>query len=170
VGLKLNERHQLPVYANVNLLGGNINTIKKNTETFHQNARQNHDMKTTNRCFESVAQFRYLGMTVTNQNLIEEEIKRRLNLDNACYYSIQTLLSSRLLPRNIKIKINKTIILPVVLYGCETWSLTSREKRRLRVFENRVLRRIFGPKRDEVTDGGENCIMRSFITCSVRQV
>jgi hypothetical protein len=54
------------------------------------------------------------------------------------------------LPRNSKVKINKTIILPVVLYGCETWSLTLKEEHRLRVFENRVLRRLFGPKRDEV--------------------
>jgi hypothetical protein len=60
-------------------------------------------------------------------------------------------LSSRLLSRNIKVRIYKTIILPVVLYGCETWSLTIREEHGLRVFENRVLRRIFGPKRDEVT-------------------
>jgi hypothetical protein len=60
-------------------------------------------------------------------------------------------LSSRLLSRNVKVKIYKTIILPVVLYGCETWSLTLREEHRLRVFENRVLRRIFGPKRDEMT-------------------
>jgi hypothetical protein len=60
-------------------------------------------------------------------------------------------LSSRLLSRNVKVKIYKTIILPVVLYGCETWSLTLREEYRLRLFENRVLRRIFGPKRDEVT-------------------
>jgi hypothetical protein len=60
-------------------------------------------------------------------------------------------LSSRLLSRNVKVKIYKTIILPVVLYGCESWSLTLREEHRLRVYENRVLRRIFGPKRDEVT-------------------
>jgi hypothetical protein len=63
----------------------------------------------------------------------------------------QSLLSSRLLSRNVKVKIYKTIILPVVLYGCETWSLTLREVHRLSVFENRVLRKIFGPKRDEVT-------------------
>jgi hypothetical protein len=61
-------------------------------------------------------------------------------------------MSSRLLPKNLKIRIYKAIILPMVLYGCETWSLTLREEHRLRVFENRVLRRIFGPKRDEVTD------------------
>jgi hypothetical protein len=60
-------------------------------------------------------------------------------------------MSSRLLSRNVKVKIYKTILLPVVLYGCETWSLTLREEHRLSVFENRVLRRIFGPKRDEVT-------------------
>ena len=65
------------------------------------------------------------------------------------YYSVQTLLSSRLLSKNLKIKIYKTIILPVVLFGCETWSLALREECRLRVFENRILRRIFGPKRDE---------------------
>jgi hypothetical protein len=99
-----------------------------------------------------VPQFKYLGTTVTNQNLIQEEIKRRLNSGNAYYYSVQNLLSSRLLSKNSKIRIFKTIILPFVLYGCETWSLTLREEHRLRVFENKVLRRIFGPKRDEVTE------------------
>ena len=64
---------------------------------------------------------------------------------------MRNLLSSRLLSKNLKIKIYGTIILPVVSCGCETWSLTLREERRLRVFENRVLRRIFGPRRDEVT-------------------
>ena len=70
----------------------------------------------------------------------------RLKLGNACYYSVQNLLSSRLLSKNLKIKIYRTIILPAVLYGCETCSLTLREECRLR-----VLRRVLGPKRDEVT-------------------
>ena len=70
---------------------------------------------------------------------------------NACYHSVQNFVSSSLLFKNIKIKMHRAIILPVVLYGCETWSLILREERRLRVFETRVLRRIFGPKRDEVT-------------------
>jgi hypothetical protein len=83
--------------------------------------------------------------------LIQEEIKRRLNSGNACYHSVQSLLSSRLLSKKLNIRIYKMIILPVVLYECETWSLTLREEHRLRVFDNRVLRRIFGPKRDEVT-------------------
>jgi hypothetical protein len=64
---------------------------------------------------------------------------------------VQDLVSSSLLSKNTKIKIYRTIFLPVVLYGCETWSVTLREEHRLRVFENRVLRKIFGPKRDEVT-------------------
>jgi hypothetical protein len=98
-----------------------------------------------------VSQFKYLGTTVINQNLIQEEIKRRLSSGNACYHSGQSLLSSRVLSRNLKLRIYKTIILPVILYGFETWSLTLREEHRLRVFENKVLRRIFGPKRDEVT-------------------
>jgi hypothetical protein len=91
--------------------------------------------------------FRYLGTTITDRNLIQEEIKRRLNSGNACYHSVQSPLSSRLLSKNIKIRIYKTIILPVVLYGCETWSLTLREEHRLKVSENRVLRRIFGPNK-----------------------
>ena len=74
-----------------------------------------------------------------------------MKLGNACYYSVQNLLSSSFLTKNLKIEIYRTIILPVVLYGCETWSVTLRKERRLSVFENRVLRRVFGPKRDEVT-------------------
>jgi hypothetical protein len=93
-----------------------------------------HSIKIANRSFEGVAKFKYLGMTL-----------------NACYHSVQSILSSRLLFRNVKVKIHKTIILPVVLYRCETWSLTLREKHRLRVFENRVLRRTFGTKKGEVT-------------------
>ena len=88
---------------------------------------------------------------VTSQNSIAEEIKSRLRSGNACCHSVQNLSSSRLLSKNLKIKIYRTIILPVVLNGLETWSLTLREERKLRVFENMVLRRIFGPRRDEVT-------------------
>jgi hypothetical protein len=114
-------------------------------------AEQKHGIKRANRSLEGVAKFKYLRTTLTDQNCMQEEIKSRLNSGNACYHSVQSLLSSRLLSRNVKDKIYKTIILPVVLHGCETWSLILREQNRLRVFENRVLRRIFGPKRDEVT-------------------
>ncbi|KAJ4436615.1 hypothetical protein ANN_16649 [Periplaneta americana] len=101
--------------------------------------------------FEEVEKFKYLGATVTNINDTREEIKRRINMGNACYYSVEKLLSSSLLSKNLKVRIYKTVILPVLLYGCETWTLTLREEHRLRVFENKVLRKIFGAKRDEVT-------------------
>jgi hypothetical protein len=132
VGLKLNGAHQLLAYADdVNPLGDNIDTINKNTETLNgdtkevglevnvektkymlvsrdQNAGQNREIKRVNRSFENVSQFKYLGTTVTNQNLIQEEIKRRWNSGNACYHSDQNLLSSRLLSKNVKVRIYKT--------------------------------------------------------------
>jgi hypothetical protein len=165
VGLKLNETHQLLAYTDdVNLLGDNIDTIKKNRETLidaskevdleinvektkymflsrHQNVGQNWDI-IANRSYENVSQFKYLGITITNQNLIQDEIKIRLNSGNACYRSVQNLLSFHLLSKSLKIRIYKTILLPVVLYG--SWSLTLREEHRLRVF---------GPRRDEMTGG-----------------
>ena len=101
--------------------------------------------------FEKTEQFVHLGTTFMDQNSIQEEIKSSLRSENACYHSVQNLLSSSLQSKNIKIKIYKTIILPVVLYGCETWLLTFSKEHMLRMFENRVLRRIFGPMRDEVT-------------------
>jgi hypothetical protein len=116
-----------------------------------RNAGRDDSVKIDNSSIERVEEFIYLGTMLTDQNSIQEEIKCRLKLGNAWYHSVQNLLSSRLLSKNLKIKIYRTKILPVVLYGCETWSLTLREELRLRVFENRVLRRVFGPKRDEVT-------------------
>jgi hypothetical protein len=112
----------------VNLLGDKIDTIKKNADTLydaskevgleinvektkymllsrHQNVGQNRDIKIANRSFENGSQFKYLGMTVTNQNLIQEEIKRRLSSGNACYHSDKILLSSRLLSKKVKMKI-----------------------------------------------------------------
>ena len=95
--------------------------------------------------------FKYLGVMVTNTNDIREEIKCRINMRNACYYSLEKILLSHLLSKKLKVKTYKTVILQVVLYGCETWSLTLRGEHRLRVFENKVLRKIFGAKRDEIT-------------------
>jgi hypothetical protein len=100
-----------------------------------------------------VAHFNYLGATVTRQNCIHEEIKSRLNPGNACYRSVHNFLSWHLLSKNLNTKIYKTIISSVALFGCETWFLTLGEEHRLRVFQNRVLRRIFGPKREEVVGG-----------------
>ena len=132
-------------------LGVNADKTKYVVMSREQTAGLSHTMKVDNSSIERVEEFKYLGTTLTNQNSIQEEIKSRLKLGNASYHSVQNLLSSSLLSRNLKIKIYRTIILPVVLYGRETWSLTLRQEHRLRVFENRVLRRIFGPRRDGVT-------------------
>jgi hypothetical protein len=86
----------------------------------HQNAGQNRDIKIANSLFENMLQCKYLETTVTNQNFIQEEIKWRLNSGKACYHLVQNLLSSHLLSKNLEIKIYKTIILPLVLYWCET--------------------------------------------------
>ena len=116
-----------------------------------KNAGRSHVIKTDNSSFGRVEEFKYLGTTLKSKNSIQEEIKSRLKSVNACYHSVHNLLSSNLLFKNLRTKIYRTIILPDVLYGCETWSLTLMEERRLKMFENRVLRRIFGPKRKEVT-------------------
>jgi hypothetical protein len=100
-----------------------------------------------------VSQFKYLGTTLTNQNLIQEKIKRRLNSGNACYHLVPNTSSSRLLSKNVQVRIYKITILLVVLHGCEIWSLILMEEHKLRVFENRVLRSIFGLKRDAVMGG-----------------
>jgi hypothetical protein len=147
-------------------LGGSVHTVKENAEALvvatkeiglevnsdktkymvmsrERNAGRDDSVKIDNSSIEKVEDFKYLETMLTDQNSIQKEIKSRLKLGNACYHSVHNLLSSRLLSKNLKIKIYRNIILPVVLYGCKTWLPTLREERRLRMFENRVLRRVF---------------------------
>ena len=152
-----------------------MHTIKKNTESFvvasketgleenvdktnymvmsrDQNAGRRHSTKIDNSSSEGRGIIRTFGKkNLTDQNSIQKEIKSRMKLRNVCYLSVQNLLSSCLVSKNIKIMIYITIIFSLVFYVYETWPLKFREERRLRALEHRVLRRIFGPKGDEVT-------------------
>ena len=135
---------------NVNIFGRSIHTIEKNTEALFVSSKEigvevnadrtkyvvmsrdeyagrSRNMKIDNSSFARVEEFKYLGTTLTDQNSVQEEIKSRLKSGNSCSHSVQNLLSSSFLSKNMKIKIHRTIILLFVLYGCETWSLTLRE-------------------------------------------
>jgi hypothetical protein len=149
--LELSGTRQLLVYASdINLLCDSVNTIKENTDILleasrdigleinaeetkymimsrYANSVRNQNIRITNESFENMAKFRYLRTTQTNQNDIHDEIKRKLNSGNAYYHLVQNLLSFRLMSKNLKTKIFKTVILPLVLHGCEILSLTWRE-------------------------------------------
>ncbi|KAJ4440919.1 hypothetical protein ANN_10767 [Periplaneta americana] len=148
---ELNGLHQLLVYADyVNMLGANPQTIRENVGILLE-ANKAIGLKVNPEKTKRGGKIKYLAATITDINDTWEKIKRRINMGNACYYTVENLLSSSLLSNNLKVRIYKTVVLPVVLYGCETWTLTLREEQSLRVFENKVLRKIFGARRDKVT-------------------
>ena len=177
--MKLIGTHQLLFYNDyLHVLGASVRTIKENTEpsvcisdeiglelndektkymvmSRDQHAVQNHNIYIGNKSFEKVEYFNYLGTSLMNHNSFHVEIKCRLQSGNTCCYWVQNLSSSSLLSKNIKVNIYGTIILPFVLYGCDTWSPTVSEEHRLRVFGNSVLRKVFGPMREEVAGEGE---------------
>jgi hypothetical protein len=114
-----------------------------------QNAGESHNIKIHNTSFWKGGAVNIFENNPNKPNSIHEEVKNRLQSLNAGYHSLQNLSSSSLVSHNTKIKVYRTIILPV-LYECKTWSLTLRETHKLRLFENRVLRKIFRPKREEI--------------------
>jgi hypothetical protein len=166
--LKLNGTHQLLVYADaVNILGRSVHTVKENAEALlvgskrtglevhadkskymvmsgNRNAGRSQNIKMIIAPLKRWNCFKYLGTNLANKDSIQEEIQSRLKSGNVCCHSVQNFLSSRLLFKNTKMKIHGTTILSSVVDGCETWSFALREERKLSLFKNRVLRRIFG--------------------------
>ena len=128
-------------------------------------AGRSYSTNISNISYEIVEQFRYLGTKLTNQNCIQEEIKSSMMSGNACYHSVQNVLCSVLIYKNINIKIYRTKILFVILYECETWSLTLVKERRLRVFEKRLLEYL-SLRRTRQQGRGESYIMRNLMICT----
>jgi hypothetical protein len=134
---------------------------------YNYSSGQNYNI--ANGFLENNAKCEWFGIIIINK-FIHDEIKSILNSGISCYHWVQNVSSFPLLPRNVKFKIYKTIILPVVLCGCEKWSPPLREEHWLRVFENKVLWKVFWPERNEVTGDCENCMTRSFINCTLLQI
>jgi hypothetical protein len=121
--MELNGTHQLLVCTEDSRDVGleiNIEKTKYMIISHHPNSRQKQNIRIANELLQNVAKVKYFGMTLTNQNGIHDENKRTLHSENACYHSVQNLLSSHLISTNLKIKIYKTVILPLVLYRCKT--------------------------------------------------
>jgi hypothetical protein len=109
-------------------------------------------------------EFKYLGFLINNNNnSITVEINHRILFANRCYYGLRNLLQSRLLNKGTKCKIYKTLVRPVVLYGSESWTLTKADEEKLRTFERRMLRKIYGPTCEMVS--GEKYSMMNYTVC-----
>ena len=165
-GLKLNGTHQLLVHADgVNVLGGSVHNVKGKVEALivtskeigldvitdksksmvmhrNQNAGRSHRMKINN-SFGRVEEFKYLATNITDQNCIEEKLRADLSHGMLAVIRCRIFCIPVRYTKKLKIKINRIKTLPVFLYGCETWSFRLKEERRLWVFENWMLRRIF---------------------------
>ena len=142
---------------------GNADKTKYMVISGDQNAGRSNGMKNDCSSFARVEEFKYFGTALTNLNSIQEEIKSRFKSGNACCLSLRNLLSSSWLSKYLKININRTIILPVVLYGSETWSPALREEHRIGMFEIKVLRMILGHQTEEVNSSGDNFEMTVMI-------
>jgi len=133
--------------------------------SIYEHAGGNPNRKTGNKSFLSVEEFRYLRAIITNQNFVHLEIK------SSCLLSfVLSISSSSLLSKNVKINVCRRVILFVILYGYVAWFLTLWEEHRLRVFENRALRRIFGPKWDDVTREWRRLHTEEFMICTTHQI
>lgn len=132
--------------------GLQLNTDKTMYFILSRYPSNNNVLQINNTAFTKTNEFNYLGTIVTSDNSIKIEIESRIQKANKCYYSLLTVFKSKLISRNTKLQVYKSLIIPVLTYGSETWTLTKKEENRLRVFERKILRKIFGPIRDRISD------------------
>jgi len=122
-------------------------------------SRRNHNisyhLKVDDYKFERVQSFKYLGAEINENANSHEEVKKRITAANRCYYSLMPLFKSRLLSIKSKITLYKVIVKPVTLYARSTWATTKSDEGKLGVFERKILRKIFGPKRNKSRVNGE---------------
>jgi len=137
-------------------LGLGVNWDKTKYMVVSRTGRENTSVSVGAGSLEWVKSFKYLGATLTEDNSESTEISARILSANRSYFSLAKVLGNRLLSRRNKLRIYKTIIRPVVVYACETWAMTVRDMHRLDRFERKVLRRIFGPRRDGAGPGFRN--------------
>ncbi|PSN38156.1 hypothetical protein C0J52_25847 [Blattella germanica] len=125
--------------------GLKINVEKTKYKLVTKKENNTNFIKINDYTFDQVQEFTYLGSKLNSENNVGREIKQRITNGNITYYMYSKLMKSKILNRELKLKMYKTLIRPVVVYGCESWTLNSNDKHLLRIFEHKILRRIYGP-------------------------
>ncbi|KAF0749456.1 Reverse transcriptase domain-containing protein [Aphis craccivora] len=153
-GLRIGEGHQIKLAAyadDIVIIGETEEDLKRLAEKLIMSRREQvqNALVVGGFTFERVSIFKYLGVDVNQQANSHKEIERRITTGNKSYFALVLVFKSRLISKNIKIRLYKVLIRPIVLYTCGAWAKIKSDEKRLLLFERRILRRIYGPKRNE---------------------
>jgi hypothetical protein len=130
-------------------IGLDINVEKtKYINTSRQQDAYTRTVDINGKVYQEVTDFKYLGSIITSGNNHERDIKARMAAGNRCYYALSKIMKSREISKSTKLKIYRTLIIPIVMYGCEGWTMSKHMEEALRVWKRNILRRVYGPKRD----------------------
>jgi len=140
--VQMNLKKLMKASKNMGLL---VNEEKTKYMAITRRSEDSSNLKVENKEFEQVKEFKYLGVTLNNKNIMHEEINVRLNAANRCYFAMETIFKSKLISKNVKEKLYISYIRPVLTYACATWATTKGDEEKLSRFERKILRRIHGP-------------------------